>query len=109
MTLTKRITANHLNGRIAGSTFRLTLAAILADELNLTTLHARRLHPPAEQTLSAWMRDHLHVAVHPFADPDPLADLEDRTLAAPDPPLNLTARPATPLRARLTLLRSRLT
>jgi len=30
MTLAKRIGGNHLNGPIRGSTFRLTLAAILA-------------------------------------------------------------------------------
>ena len=108
MTLAKRITTNHLNGRIAGSTFRLTLAAILADELNLTMLAPQRLSPSSEQALSAWMRAHLHVAVHPFPDPDALADLEDRLLAQLDPPLNLTGRPTTLLRACLTLLRGRL-
>lgn len=108
MTLASRIAGNHLNGRITGSTFRLTLAAILTDQLHLTTTAPGRIALASERALSDCMRLHLHVAVHPFHDPDPLANLEERVLAALDPPLNLTGRPATRLRARIIQLRRRL-
>jgi hypothetical protein len=47
----------------------------------------------------------LRVAIHPFAAPDALSDLESRVLAILDPPLNLDGMPPTPLRARLSELR----
>ena len=78
MTLAKRIGGNHLNGRIRGSTFRLTLAAILASPQRLTRPAPGRLDRESEQRLSQWMRAHLHVAVHPCPDRDALADLERR-------------------------------
>src|SRR5262249_48067543 len=62
-TLASRIGGNHLHGRIRGSTFRLTLAAALADPLGLVS-ESRNLDSASEQRLSAWMREHLDVAVH---------------------------------------------
>ena len=105
MTLAKRIGANHLNGRIRGSTFRLTLAAILARPERLRTAGSGRLDADSEQRLSHWMREHLDAAVYPFADRDALSDLEQRVLAELDPPLNLDGRPATVIRVKLTDLR----
>jgi hypothetical protein len=58
--------------------------------------------------LSAWMREHLSVAVYPYPNRDALADLEDRVLEVLDPPLNLEGMPPSTLRARLSALRSRL-
>lgn len=55
------------------------------------------------------MRAHLHVAVHPFASRDALADLEQHVLTQLDPPLNLDGRPTSPARVRLTALRRRRT
>lgn len=104
-TLTSRIGGNHLRGRIHGSTFRLTLASVLADPLRLDRAVDGRLHGAQEQRLSAWMCAHLEVAVYPFPERDVLGDLEHRVLNALDPPLNLDGRPATPLRATLTRLR----
>jgi hypothetical protein len=106
-TLTSRIGGNHLRGQINGSTFRLTLASILADRLALERAIHRRLDRQQEQRLTAWMSDHLDVAVHPFFERDALGDLEDRVLRALDPPLNLDGRPLTPLRTTLSRLRSR--
>jgi hypothetical protein len=100
-TLASRIGGNHLHGRIRGSTFRLTLASALAAPLDLVSDSRRSLNIAAEQRLSAWMRDHLHVAVHPFSDPDALGDLEDHVLARLDPPLNLEGMRPTPLRQAL--------
>jgi hypothetical protein len=108
MTLAKRIGRNHLNGRIRGSTFRLTLAAILASPQRLRRLAPGRLDRESEQRLSQWMRAHLHVAVHRCPDRDALADLEQRIVTQLEPPLNLAGLSATPIRDRLTVLRRQL-
>ena len=108
MTLDKRIGGNHLNGRIRGSTFRPTLAAILAGPERLTINEPGQLDRDSEQRVSEWMRTHLHVAVHPFSDRDALLDLEKDVLEELDPPLNLDGRPATTVRVRLTYLRRQL-
>jgi hypothetical protein len=108
-TLKSRIGGNHLRGQIRGSTFRLTLASILADPLELITIEPKRLDVHSEQRLSAWMRNHLWVAVHPCPNRDVLADLEDRVLALLDPPLNLERMPITPVRIALSALRSQRT
>jgi hypothetical protein len=105
-TLTSRIGGNHLRGQINGSTFRLTLASILADRLGLERGISGRLDRVQEQRLSTWMCDHLQVAVHPFVERDALGDLEHLVLNTLDPPLNLDGRPPTPLRTTLTRLRS---
>ena len=105
MTLAKRIGGNHLNGRIRGSTFRLTLAAILAEPERLTINEPGQLDRTSEQRLSQWMCAHLDVAVHPFSDRDALLDLEKHVLAKLDPPLTLDRRPTTAIRVRLTSLR----
>ena len=107
-TLASRIGANHLRGRIRGSTFRLTLAACLVRPLALVRLAPQRLDPASEQRLSAWMRKHLEIAVLPVADRDPLAHLEHRVLSELDPPLNLDGMPATGLRSDLSRRRASL-
>jgi hypothetical protein len=58
--------------------------------------------------LSAWIRAHLELAVHPFADRDALKDLEGGVLFQLDPPLNLDGMRVIPLRAPLSLLRASL-
>lgn len=104
MTLAKRIGRNHLAGRIDGSTFRLTLASILGDQLKLVAVDARHLDRPSEQRLTDWMRTHLEVAVHPFATPDSLGDLERHVLSKLDPPLNLDGQPPSTVRTRVASL-----
>jgi hypothetical protein len=105
-TLASRIGANHLHGQIRGSTFRLTLAACLAEPLGLTRIDPQHLSSDSEQQLSAWMCEHLQVAVLAFPERDPLADLEHRVLTNLDPPLNLDGMPLTPLRRSLSLMRA---
>jgi hypothetical protein len=107
-TLALRIGGSHLNGRIRGSTFRLTLAACLVGPLTLTRIAAKRLAGPSEARLSAWMRDHLQVAVMPFPERDQLGNFEHHLLAALDPPLNLEGMPRTPARSALSRRRSEL-
>jgi hypothetical protein len=100
-TLAGRIGANHLNGRIRGSTFRLTLAASLLEPLSLVQVTAKQIDGESEQRLSDWMRAHLAVGAMPFPERDPLGDLEHRVLVELDPPLNLEGMPRTPLRLAL--------
>jgi hypothetical protein len=51
MTLTKRIGGNHIRGQIRGSTFRLTLAAILRRPLDLTVTAPKRLAADFERLI----------------------------------------------------------
>lgn len=95
----------HLRGRIRGSTFRLALASVLRDQLALVVEAPKLMSRASEQALTTWIAEHLSVAVHPVADPAPLADLESRVLSRIDPPLNLDKMPINPLRVRLTELR----
>jgi hypothetical protein len=107
-TLASRIGANHLRGNIRGSTFRLTLASCLIGTLALVPTGRRRLDSPSERRLSAWIRDHLEIAVLPLGDRDRLGDLEHRVLLELDPPLNLDGMPMNPLRFELSRRRASL-
>lgn len=90
--------------RVGGSgfsTLRRSLGALLIDELDLqpqprsagtsdTNYRNYRFDKSGEEALSAWMHDHLDVAVFEEADPKPL----ERELAVlARPPLNLTHWP----------------
>lgn len=108
MTLAKRIGGHHIRGQIRGSTFRLTLAAILQQPLALVVTAPRRLDAASEDRLSKWIREHLDVAVHPFPQPDALTDLERQVLATLNPPLNLDQMMPGHLRATLSTLRASL-
>jgi hypothetical protein len=105
-TLRSRILTNHIRGNIRGSTFRLTIAAVLRAPLRLDVLGPRRLSPESNRRLSEWIGDHLSVVAWPFHDRDALAELEHQVLTTLDPPLNLDGMPPSPVRARLSALRS---
>lgn len=100
-TLASRVGGNHLRGKVRNSTFRLTLAAVLVEPLELELIGSKKLSPASERRLSGWIEEHLEVAVHPYGDRDSLADLETRVLAELNPPLNLSGRGSTPLRNAL--------
>lgn len=108
-TLAARIGSNHLRGTIYGSTFRLTLASVLRDPLDLVISTPGHLDHDSERSLSGWIGDHLEVAVYPFPMRDALSDLEHRVLLFLDPALNLDGMPPTPVRAQLRQLRSLVT
>jgi hypothetical protein len=88
-------------GKTGFSTLRRSIGAILMEHLDL---HARprgtgasktnfanyRFDDAGEQRLSAWMHEHLRVAVEPVSDPD---DLERALIALACPPLNLKGWP----------------
>lgn len=108
MTLRQRIGRSHLAGTIYGSTFRRTLAAILREPMQLRLEAPGRLARGSERELSAWMRQHLEVAVYAVSERDSLANLEHEVLVTLDPPLNLDGMPPTLLRARVRALRAEL-
>jgi hypothetical protein len=109
MTLAKRVGANHVRGQIRGSTFRLTLAAILRQPL--CTRRRRAETPRPSLRKAAQQVDPTTPgsgrAAHPR--PDALADLERQVLPILNPPLNLDQMPTTPLRATLSARRASLT
>ncbi|MFZ5854206.1 MAG: GIY-YIG nuclease family protein [Chloroflexota bacterium] len=106
--LRSRIGGNHRDGNVRGSTFRLTLAAILRAELGLRGTPDGPLAGDGEARLSRWMATHLEVAVAPYPDRARLAGVEDAILARLDAPLNLQGMPPSVIRSTLTRLRSAL-
>ena len=78
---------------------------MLKNSLGLTVVGPRRLDPSSEKALSAWMRNHLELAVHPYPDRDALEHLESLVLKALDPPLNLKKMPTTDMRRMVSALR----
>jgi hypothetical protein len=98
-TLWSRISGMHLGGNHEFSTFRRTIGAILASASGVDGID--------ENLLTAWMHDHLSVVAVPCDDADALGRLEEAVLKAIDPPLNLKGMVVTPVRSRLTQLRSR--
>ena len=104
-TLAKRLTQMHVRGRVEFSTFRLSLAAMLHDDLQLRVVGQRLLSPDSEGRLSDWMAEHLSVATYPADDQDTLFDLEAQVVRRLDPPLNLRHLESTPMRRRLRELR----
>jgi hypothetical protein len=98
----------HLRGNIRGSTFRQTLAALLVEPLGLQVVGPNRLALESEQRLSAWMVNHLSIAVQPYPDRDTLGAMEHVILMELDPPLNLDGMAATPVRRKVAELRREL-
>ena len=107
-TLDKRLGQLDLGGKVRMSAFRWTLAALLFKQLEVQVQAAMVVTPSSEQALTAWMRQHLSIAVHPHDDRDTLGGLEHAVLERLDPPLNLGHLSLTPLRERVTELRRRI-
>jgi hypothetical protein len=79
----------HATASISSSTFRLTLAAFLADELSLVRAKPGRLDRESNQRLTAWIERHLTVAIVPIDEADGLGNLEALVVRSIDAPLNL--------------------
>jgi hypothetical protein len=103
-TLRSRTGGNHLGGTISGSTFRRTLAAILASTSGFSR-DGRALAGDGEARLGAWMTSHLEVAVVAVPDRGRLLLLEAEMLLGLDPPLNLQGMRPTPVRTAVARLR----
>lgn len=100
LTLREHIDGVQLNGRARASTFRMTLATVLRQHLQLSSLDDPRLID--------WMREHLTVTVWPVDDVSTLADLERRVVADLRAPLNLDQAPSSAYRDRLSEMRGAL-
>lgn len=106
-TLASRIGRNHIGGTITRSTFRMTLASLLAGRLGLRDDGGRQLAGDGEARLTAWIRQHLSLAIVAAPDRARLAALEDAVLERLDPPLNLQGMAPTNLRRTISARRRR--
>jgi hypothetical protein len=105
-TIRSRVLGNHLGGNTGSSTFRLTLASLLLDELDFSPVVARSkvlLTGEDNRRLSNWQRQHLSLTW--FAGPSPWL-MESRVIAALQPPLNLAANASGRYHERLTAARA---
>jgi len=97
----------HYTGNAEGSTLRLTLGVLLADELGLELRRVgsgkRRTFSIGEQALSAWMGAHARVSY--IAQLEPWL-LEEELIASLDLPLNLDQNRHHPFHAELSRHRS---
>ena len=105
-TLATRVLDDHLNGSTGNSTLRKSLTAILMTLPAFAAEHSEPQVVRRSPTLSAWMREHLQVAIIPV-NPELVKDAKRAVIAHYDPPLN-GGRPSTPARKRLTELRKEL-
>ena len=97
-----------MNGNIAASTLRRTLAALLVDQLGLTPIARRsKVVLPKEQNtlLSNWQQQHLRLTWHVTKEP---WTIEASVIAALGPPLNLASNQTHVFYETLSLARRRL-
>jgi hypothetical protein len=105
-TLGSRIGDNHISGRIRNSTFRLTVAAILFEELESHISDDRNIGPVGERVVSDWISKHMSITVALLADRKRIGAFEDQVLGALDPPLNLKGMANSLVREALSQRRS---
>jgi hypothetical protein len=97
-----RVINSHLSGNLGSSTFRLTLAALLRQPLDLhpEMRTTKVVLPPAENTsLSGWQATHLRLTWCVCADP---WTIEHQVIQKMQPPLNLAANAQHPFHRTLT-------
>lgn len=107
-TLASRIGRQHIRGNTRSSTFRRTVSALLLDRLSLVPAGGGRLDAPSNAIVSDWIAEHLKVVIAPFDDRDQLGLVEKEVLERLDPPLNVGQCVPYDSRAKLTVLRARL-
>jgi GIY-YIG catalytic domain len=93
-TLRSRVVRNHLNGNVGSSTFRLILAALLIDALDLHPFvrgTKAALSAADNGRLSAWQREHLLLT---SCARDRPWEIERGVIAQLTPPLNSTGNAA---------------
>ncbi len=93
-TLRSRVVRNHLNGTVGSSTFRLVLAALLIDALDLHPfVRGAKVALSAADNgrLSAWQREHLLLTSCARERP---WEIEGEVIAQLTPPLNSTGNAA---------------
>lgn len=105
-TLKSRIRQQHIGGNAGSSTFRLTISALLVDQLQLLVVGGGRLERESNNRVSTWIAEHMRVGIAGFDDRHQLGVVEAAVVTALDPPLNLEHCSPTKARSRLTALRS---
>jgi hypothetical protein len=88
-TVRRRVWGNHLRGNIAASTFRLTLASFLREQLELVPIKSNKktvLTSDHNKALSRWQVENLALTCHEVEAP---WLLEAGVIAAMRPPLNI--------------------
>ncbi|MXZ62191.1 MAG: hypothetical protein F4Y98_00895 [Chloroflexi bacterium] len=91
-TLGTRVFCGHLNGRTTNSTLRRSLTGILKEVDWFASAHTKTSLIRRSPVLSAWMREHLEVAIIPVERSE-LRKAERDALTCYDPPLNLVNVP----------------
>ncbi len=107
-TLRSRICGQHLGGNIGSSTFRLSLAALLAEQEGWHAVWSgsrAKLTREDNAALSAWQREHLRLRW--FEQSEPWL-VEHQAIALLKPPLNLADNAHHPFGATLRAARARL-
>ncbi|MBQ0061644.1 MAG: hypothetical protein KBT15_07735 [Bacteroidales bacterium] len=91
--LYRRLLNNHLNGKIANSTLRRTLATIFGFDFERYMSGKTpkvRITPQEEAFLSKWLRDNCILLFNTYKDID---EMEDKLILSLDPPLNIDKNP----------------
>ena len=91
--LYRRLRNNHLNGKIANSTLRRTLATIFGFSFERYVSGKTpkvRISPQEEAFLSRWLRDNCVFLFNTYKDID---GMEERLIFSLDPPLNIDKNP----------------
>lgn len=104
-TLASRVGGQHIRGNARSSTFRLTVSSLLLRRFGLVPVAGGKLDPPSNARVSAWIADHLRVAIAPYDNRDTLGVVEAEVVTHLDPPLNLGHCLPSEARARLSELR----
>ncbi|MGB0871559.1 MAG: GIY-YIG nuclease family protein [Solirubrobacterales bacterium] len=104
-TLLSRIEGDQLNGITARSAFRRSLAAALKSPLALKTDKQGNLLDASETKLSAWMHEHLSLAVFQVTNRDEITNLESQLRPLVNAQLSSFAMPKSKVRVNLAQLR----
>lgn len=104
-TLASRIGQQHIRGNARSSTFRLTISSLLLHRLGLLPAGGGKLDGESNAVVSAWIAEHLRVAIAPYEERDTLAAVEASVVTRLDPPLNLGHCLPSAARARLSDVR----
>ena len=105
-TLRSRLGSNHIGGKIRNSTLRLSIAALLLEDLEGHIAGDRQIGSEGEQMVSKWMRAHLRLTYAPFLNRERICELEAQLLGKLNPMFNLEGMHRSPLRAALRRRRS---
>lgn len=106
--LFQRLSSNHMGGTLRTSTFRLSIAAILWEEVRQFHIGDREIGDRGEQQISQWIEQNFRLVAAPFADRNQLRMAEAEVLSHFNPALNLAGMGPSRIRSALTARRAAL-